>query len=263
MWCEFWAPFLVGFFGVPCETFTVCSTSDFVTVQLSGSEWIAVECAELTKELRHRDAVAIAYVVDDETLFRRATEYALVSLGKEQWDQDIRGGLDAIIPKTLLGKCPFPALDTCIALAHTTLGSIKNKRSITLSALEKAAYRSVTAIHDKVTSLEPCAGAMEKLATYTLQMCHIKDGAYDLAATGMSLCDVWDGLEAAVECLPETTKKCNKSCEGGCAVDVRDVLIKAIEESKEGVQGLCLRCEKEQVGANEDGVVECVHEVED
>ena len=150
-----------------------------------------------------------------------------------------------------------------IHISSPSLASIKTKRRATLSALEKAAYRSVKAIHDKIPSLEPCNSAMEKLATYTLQMCHVKDGAYNLAASNLSLADVWDGLEGAVESLPETTKKCRKDCEGGCAVDMRDILIKAIEESKECVEGLCLRCVKERVDANEDGVVECAHEAED
>lgn len=112
-------------------------------------------------------------------------------------------------------------------------------------------------------SLEPCNSATEKLATYTLQMCHVKDGAYDLDATPMSLADVWDGLETAAEALPETTKKCSKTCEGGCVVDMREILSKAIEDSKDCIEGLCLRCVKERVKADGDGAVLCEHDVED
>ena len=145
----------------------------------------------------------------------------------------------------------------------TEADDIQAKRRVTLSALEKAAYKAVSAIHHKVTSLEPCNGAMEKLATYAIQLCHVKDGAFDLAAANMSLANAWDGLEEAAEAMPETTKKCSKSCEGGCTVDVRELLIKAVEESKQGVEGLCLRCVKERVNGQVDGVVLCEHEVED
>lgn len=54
-----------------------------------------------------RDAIAIAYVVDDETLFRRATEFALVHFDKDQWNQEISGGLELIVPTTLIGKQLF------------------------------------------------------------------------------------------------------------------------------------------------------------
>lgn len=234
-------------------------------------------------EKPNRDAVAIAYVVDDETLFRRATDYALTNLGKKHWEQEIRGGLDAIVPKTVIGKpgvlprvpptSSFPSWRTEIYSHTISKGDIRTKRRAILYQLEHAAYRCVVAIHDKVTSLEPCAGAEEKLATYTLQMCHVKDGAYDLAATDMSLSEVWDGLDAAVEAFPESSgRKCAKTCEGGCAVDVREILARAVEENRAAVDGLCLRCVKGRVrggggGGSADGVgarlEKCDHEAED
>lgn len=55
----------------------------------------------------YRDSIAIAYVVDDETLFRRATEFALVHFDKDQWTQEISGGLERIVPTTLIGKHPI------------------------------------------------------------------------------------------------------------------------------------------------------------
>jgi hypothetical protein len=119
----------------------------------------------------------------------------------------------------------------------------------------------VTAIHGKVTSLEPCPPAEEKLATYTLQMCHVKDGAYDLAATGMSMGEVWEGLETAIENMPESNKKCSKACEGGCTVDMQGILAEAVRESREGIVGLCLRCVREGVEVGEEGE-DCGHDVE-
>lgn len=104
---------------------------------------------------------------------------------------------------------------------------------------------------------------MEKLATYAIQLCHIKDGAFDLAGANTSLANVWEGLEEAVEAMPETTKKCSKSCEGGCTVDVRETLIKAVEESKQSVEGLCLRCVRDRGDGKVDIGGSCEHEVED
>ena len=177
------------------------------------------------------------------------------------------------MPATLLGKSspqterpcyfslvPFASDD---ASELTLTDNIHRKRRATLSALEKDAYKSVTAIHSKVESLNPCNGAMEKLATYTLQLCQVKDGAYELAATKMSLADVWDGLEQAAEEMPESTKKCSKGCEGGCTVDVREVLAQAVEESKEGVEGLCLRCVRDGekgLRMDKDEAWTCEHE---
>lgn len=64
-----------------------------------------VKCVDRVTD-RGRDSIAIAYVVDDETLFRRATEFALVHFDKDQWTQEISGGLELIVPTTLIGKHP-------------------------------------------------------------------------------------------------------------------------------------------------------------
>lgn len=103
---------------------------------------------------------------------------------------------------------------------------------------------------------------MEKLATYAIQLCHIKDGEFDLASANTSLANVWEGLEEAVEAMPETTKKCSKSCEGGCTVDVHENLIKSVEESKQSVEGLCLRCVKDRGDGRVEAGGSCEHEVE-
>lgn len=199
-------------------------------------------------------------MVDDETLFRRATEFALVNFDKDQWNQEISGGLELIVPRKLIGKLTFLS-DVREVLREAD--DIKAKRRLTLSNLEKATYVSVSTIYNKVTSLEPCNGAMEKLAIYAIQLCHVRNGAFDFADTRASLANVWDVLEEAAEAVPETTKKCSKSCEGGCTVDVREILLKAAEESKHSVEGLCLRCVKERMDGNSDVGAVCEHEVED
>lgn len=57
--------------------------------------------------------------------------------------------------------------------------------------------------------------------------------------------------------LPEDCKKCGKNCEGGCTINVRDGVQEALEASKQGVQGLCLRCVAEggKKGPKADGAL--------
>lgn len=52
----------------------------------------------------YRDAIAIAYIVQDLTLFKRATEYALVHHDNEQLEQEIGGGLSKVLPDGMIGK---------------------------------------------------------------------------------------------------------------------------------------------------------------
>ena len=55
----------------------------------------------------HRDAIALAHAVDDHTLFRRATEFALVNFADEQFKQEVAIGLDEIVPKDLISTSSF------------------------------------------------------------------------------------------------------------------------------------------------------------
>jgi hypothetical protein len=126
-----------------------------------------------------------------------------------------------------------------------------------LTRLEKTAYRAVQEIRAKV-DLKPCKEAREKLSAYTLYMCHVKDGAFELADTKLSFNEVWENLEGAIEDLPEASTKCkDKGCAGACTVDLQQILIEAVNESKEAVEGLCLICDK--AGAAQE---DCEHEID-
>ena len=186
------------------------------------------------------------------------------------------------------------------ALTLPKTETIKQHRGKILSDLEIKLYAPIQEIHTKFldpedaedTPIEPCELATEKLALYSLQLCHLKRGKFSFAdsetiscaaVTGRStsegagasgsgsgrasplgdsietriasnggdggsgsksrsVAEIWELLEEMQEVLPKSNKKCGKNCEGGCTVDVRAPVAKLVQESKEGVAGLCLEC---------------------
>jgi hypothetical protein len=232
----------------------------------------------LTSSSPNRDAIAIAYVVRDESLFRRATEYALVHFTDEQLEEEIGGGLAGVLPSGLIGKSlscfrelvvrkgNHKLITSCCANATET---IKANRRNSLLQLERALHVPILAIHAKLLDpeeplelhpIEPCELATEKLALYTLQLCHLKQGRFSLAddandgvhgmgkVKGVSLWEVWEGCEEMEAVLPKDCRKCGKNCEGGCMVDVRKGLRDAVEMAKREIRGLCLGCVVEDKG---------------
>lgn len=176
------------------------------------------------------DAIAIAYVAGDSTLFARATRIAIAKFDHQQFTKNPENALTSLIPN---------------AVFH----SILKTHNMHLSQLEEASYQPLLEIYNETPLRNPCQEATERIGLLAFHMCKVKQGHRSFAMTGMSLESVWEAIASVAEVVGAPTSP-TWGCEGdfpgcdsgGCTVDVRATLKGAVASDKRHTRGFCLEC---------------------